>query len=65
MRYRLRTLMFVLALLPAYIGLVGGTIKLARTVVEARERARQMTCTNTLRLGLPGCYPPPLPSASP
>jgi hypothetical protein len=51
MRFRLRTLMIVLAVVPM---LCGGVVNLARVVYAARERASQMECTNKLTLGVPG-----------
>jgi len=56
MRYRLRTLMIVLALSPM---LIGEAVNLARAVIEVRGAARNMTCRNTLTVGVPGYLPPP------
>jgi hypothetical protein len=47
MRYRLRTLLIVLAVGPMVIG---GAFHAARIIADARERARQTTCENTLKV---------------
>jgi hypothetical protein len=56
MRFRLRTLMIVLAVVPM---LCGGVVNLGRAVYVARECARQMKCGNTLTIGLPGYFQNP------
>jgi hypothetical protein len=56
MRYRLRTLLIVLAILPM---LIGGTVNLASSVFNERERARRTACNTTLTLGFPGYSLPP------
>ncbi|HZN32636.1 MAG TPA: hypothetical protein VFB80_02420 [Pirellulaceae bacterium] len=62
MRFRLRTLLIVLAL--AQVAIAVGAFNLARVVMAARERARHTQCNNTLRLAIPiytGPRPPPSP----
>ena len=42
-----------------FVGMTGVLMQLfASKVVEARERATHVTCSNHLRLGLPGYYLP-------
>ena len=53
MRYRLRTLLIVLALFPLFIGMVGGILLLGSLVAEARERARHPPRSNHLTIGVP------------
>jgi hypothetical protein len=46
LRYRLRTLLIVLALVPM---LVGGMVNLALHAARAKEHARNRSCNNSLR----------------
>jgi hypothetical protein len=58
LRYKLRTLLILLAALPM---LIGGIVNLARAVIEARESASRKICRSTLTIGVPGYYLPTAP----